>query len=86
MRVIYKPRQELFIVDWLSRQNHKENKDAEIPSMQININVIQTTINIPECMTVHALQQAASQDEHLQHIKEYITQGGQRAEFKYHRT
>ena len=25
-RIIYKPGRDLFIADWLSRQNHKENK------------------------------------------------------------
>ena len=73
--MIYKPRLDILIVDWLFRQNHKENKDAEIPSIQMDINAIQTTTNIPECMTMHKLQQVTSQDEHLQHLKEYIIQG-----------
>ena len=64
-RGIYKPVPDLFIVDCLSRQNHKDNKDAEIPGMQININGIQTTTNTPQCMTLHELQQVISQDEHL---------------------
>ena len=62
------------LTDWLSRQNHKENNEAEIPDMQININAIQTSTNIPEWMTMHELQQAVSQDEHLQHLKGYIIQ------------
>ena len=28
-----------------------------------------------ECMTMHELQQAMSQDQHLQHLKDYIIQG-----------
>ena len=52
VRIIYKPGLDLFIADWLSRQNHKESKDAEIPDMQLNIDAIQTT-NIPDCMTIH---------------------------------
>ena len=43
--------------------------------MQININTIQTTTNIPECMTIHELQHATSQKEHLQHLKDYVIQG-----------
>ena len=35
-------------------------QDAELPGMQININAIQTTTNIPECMTMYKLQQAMS--------------------------
>ena len=43
--------------------------------MQLSINAIQTTTNIPECMTMHELQQVTSQDQHMQCSKEYITQG-----------
>ena len=74
VRIIYKPGPALFIADWLSRQNYKENKDAEIPGMQLNIDAIQTT-NIPDCMTIKQLQQATSQDYHLQQLKEYIIRG-----------
>ena len=62
----------LFIADWLFRQNHTENKDAEIPGMQLNIDVIQTMTNIPDCITIQQLQQATSQDDHLQQLKGYI--------------
>ena len=37
VRIIYNPGPHLFIADWLSRQNHKENKDAQIPGMQLNM-------------------------------------------------
>ena len=40
-----------------SRQNHKENRDTEISSMQLNVDAIQTGTNIPDCMTKHELQQ-----------------------------
>ena len=75
VRIIYKPGQDLFTADWLSRQNHKENIDAEIPDMQLNTDAIQTTTNIPECMTIHQLQQETTQDEHLQQLKDHIIQG-----------
>ena len=68
---------DLFIADWLSRQNHKENKDAEIPGMQLNINAIQTTLNITDCMTIQKLPQATSQDEYLQQLKEHFIKGWQ---------
>ena len=66
----YKPGPDLFIADLLSRQNH--NKYAEILGMEPNINAIQTTTNIPDCMTIQELQQATSQDEHLQLHQEHI--------------
>ena len=43
--------------------------------MQLDIDTLQTTTNIPDCMTMHELQQVMSQDEQVQHIKEHITQG-----------
>ena len=42
--------------------------------MQLNIGTIQTTTDIPECITIHKPEQATSQDEHLQHIKDHIIQ------------
>ena len=36
---------------------------------------IQTTTNIPNCMTIHKLQFRTSQGEHLQCLKEYIIKG-----------
>ena len=56
-------------------QNHDENKDEKIPGMQLNINAIQKPSNIPECMQLHDLQHAITQDEHLQHLKAHIIQG-----------
>ena len=38
---------------WLSRQNHKEDRDEEIEVMQMKINNIETSTSIPECMTIH---------------------------------
>ena len=43
------------MADWQSRQNYKENKDTEIPDMQLNTNAIQTATNIPDCMTIQEL-------------------------------
>ena len=40
--------------------------------MQVNINTIQTAMKIPECMMIHELQQAMSQDNHLKQLKEQI--------------
>ena len=66
---------DLFLIDWLSRQNHKENKDMEIPGMQLNIDAIQTMTNIPDCMTIQQLQHATSQANHLQQLRGYIIRG-----------
>ena len=60
---------------WLSQQNHKESEDEEIKGMQINVNAIRLTTNVPECMTVNDLKEVLYQDKHIQQLKEYIIQG-----------
>ena len=73
VRIIYKPG--LFIADWLSQHNHMENKDEEIHGMGIRVDAIQTSLNVPECMSIQQIQQATAQDEHLQWLKGYIIAG-----------
>ena len=65
VRIIYKPGPDLFITDWLLSHNHTENKDAEIPGMDIKVGTIQTATNIPECMSIPQLQQATAQEQSL---------------------
>ena len=75
MTIIYKPRPYLFIADWLSRQNHSEDKDAKLLGMQLCIIAIQTTTNIQECMIIHELEQVTCQEQHMQCLKGYIIKG-----------
>ena len=63
------------MADCLSTQNHNENKNEEIKSMQISINAIQLMNNVPECMTFNELKEVTFQDKHLQQLMEYIIQG-----------
>ena len=72
VRILYKLGPEIFIADWLSRQNYKENKDATICGMDIRVDATQTSVNVPECMLVQQIQQTTAQDEHLQQLKEFI--------------
>ena len=71
VKIIYKPHPDLFIADWLSSQNHKE----EIAGMQVNINSVETATNIPECMLIYELQHETDLDNHLQQLKECIIKG-----------
>ena len=66
------PGPDLFIANWLSRQNHKEDEDEEIVHMQVNVNTVETATNIPEYMTIHELQHETALDNHLQQLKEHI--------------
>ena len=59
----------------MSRQNHKVNKNTEIPGMHLNIDAIRTTTNVPDCKTLKELQEVISQHEHLQHFKEHNIKG-----------
>ena len=86
VRIIYKPGLDLFITNWLSRQIYKENKDAEIPGMELNIDATETTRNIPDCMIIQQLQQATPQDDHLQQLKITSSESGQRTKIRYHKT
>ena len=43
--------------------------------MQLNVDTIQTTTNIPGCMMIQQLQQAISQDNYLQQLKDYFIRG-----------
>ena len=64
-----------FIEDWLSRHNHTENKDTEIPGMDIKVDTKQTATNIPECMLIPQQQHTIAQDDHLPLLKGYIIVG-----------
>ena len=68
VRIISKPEANLFKADLLPRQNHNENRNADISEIQLSMSTIQTVNKIPECMTMHELQQAMSQDQQLQHV------------------
>ena len=59
----------------MSRQKHKENKDTEIPGMDMKADAIQTATNILDCMSIPQLQQATAQDDHLQLLKGFIIIG-----------
>ena len=41
VKIIYMPGPDLFMPDWLSRQNQNKNKDKEITCMQISISALQ---------------------------------------------
>ena len=47
----------------------------KLQACQLSISAIQATTNIPEFMTMHELHEAAFQDQHLQHLMEYVIQG-----------
>ena len=72
---MYKPGPDIFIADWLSRHHHVEGKDKPIEDMDIQVDAIQSTTDIPECVSMAEIQQALVQDDHLQELKNFIISG-----------
>ena len=70
--IIYKPGPDLSIADWLSRQNHKEDKDDETQAIKINTIAIDTATDVPKYMPIYKMQQATAKANHLQQIREHI--------------
>ena len=73
--VIYKPGPDIFIADWLLRHNHTEGKDQLIKGIEFWVDIIQTTADMAECLSMTDLQQALSQDSHIQKLKHFIITG-----------
>ena len=49
-----------------------ECKDQLIKGMELWVDIIQTTTDMPECLSMTDLQQATSQDSHIQKLKHFI--------------
>ena len=52
-----------------------EGKDKPIKDMDICVDAIQNSIDMPECTSMAEIQQASSQDDHLQQLKKFIIAG-----------
>ena len=71
VQMIYKPDPEIFIADWLSRHNHTEGKDKPIKGMEVQVDMIQTVMDMPECVSMVEIQQASSLNQSLATTKRY---------------
>ena len=60
VHIIYKPGPDIFIADWLLTHNHTAGKDQPIKGMEVQVDVIQTATDMPECLSITELQQALS--------------------------
>ena len=58
--IIYKPGPEIFIADWLSRSNHVEGKDKPIKDMDVWVDSIQNSTDMPEYISMEEIQQVSS--------------------------
>ena len=75
VKILYKQGPEIFIADWISQHNHKENKDEVIHRMDIRVNTMQIMTDVSECMSILQIQQATAQDENLLWLKCCIITG-----------
>ena len=72
VHIIYKLGPDLYITDWLSHKNHKENSDRESEGMRMNMNAINMSVNIIVFTPIQDIQTATCEDVHLQEPKAYI--------------
>ena len=84
VQIIYKPGPEIFIADWLLRHNHTKGKDKPIKGKEIQVDVIQTLTDMPECVSMAEIQQASSLKNHLQQLKGIIISGWPDSRDKLH--
>ena len=75
VQILYKPGPEIFIADWLSRNNHVEGKNKPIKDMDICVDAIQSSVDMLECISIEEIQYASFQDNHLQQLKKFIIAG-----------
>ena len=75
VQIIYKPGPEIFIADRLLRNNHVEGRDKPIKDMDVWVVAIQSSIDMSESISMAEIQQALSQDDHLQQLKKSIIAG-----------
>ena len=73
--ILYNPSPELCIADWLSQNNHSENRDQEITGMNANMHATSTAVGILIYTSIKDIQAATSQDLDLQRLKAYIIGG-----------
>ena len=55
--------------------NHREGKDKEIVGMNLNINAIETCMDIPECMSTEEMRHTTQVDDHLNALTMYVIHG-----------
>ena len=84
VQIIYKPGPKIFIADWLSRHNHVEGKDKPIEDMDARADAIQSVTDMLECKSMAEIQQASTQDDHLQCLKSFIIAGWPNTKYEMH--
>ena len=58
VQIMYKPGPEILIADCLLRHNYTEGKDKPIKGMEVQVDMIQTMTDMPECVSMAEIHQA----------------------------
>ena len=64
-----------FIADWLSRHNHKTNRDEEILGLCIAINAIEQCMKISDCMAAEKIKVETQDNKHIGMLSESMSHG-----------
>ena len=75
VKILYKLGLEIFIADWLLWHNHVEGKDKPIKDMDMQVDAIQSSVDMPYCISIEEIQWASLQDAHLLQLKTFIIAG-----------
>ena len=71
VQILYKPRPDIVIADWLSWHNHQEGKDEPVQDMDIRVDAIQSTTDILECISISQVQTGNSTGQTSPTSKKY---------------
>ena len=85
VRIIHKLGPDLFIADWLPRQNHKENKDKEIPGMQLML-MPYRQLQTLQIAWYNNYNRQPDKIITYNSSKIILSDAGQRTQIKYHKT
>ena len=55
--------------------SNEENNDKKIWGLSVNVNAIETAVDLPVCTSIHDIQEVTARDVHLQERKVYVTKG-----------
>ena len=66
---------QLYIAKLLSRHIHTKGRDKESKGISLNISLVETCTDIPECMLAEEIRYALQTESHLNALTEYVING-----------
>ena len=75
MRILYKPGSQIFNAEWLSRHNHKTNRDEKTQGIDITITAIESCMGIQDCIMAEEIRMAMLDHKHIGILLELVFHG-----------